>query len=427
MGWNTKSTTLKHYAIYGKQLSVNGKWIQKLLNGEANDGIKELNGKKAVLFSHVVLEEFIEEDYRHGSSQLVENNTRGIRTFSSGEKRKALLEYLLKQQPEFLVLDSPFDSLDRESVIDLQKRLSELSKNIPVVQIFKRSEDLLPFISEVLHIENEKILASYKSSEFKAPELPGKSNLFKTIPASPVKYEHIPEVLVELKKVSVNYENRKILTDVSWKVKKGEFWQLAGPNGSGKTTLLSMIYGDNPKAYGQDLFLFGNRKGSGESVWEIKRKIGYFSPAATELFTGIHTAEQMLISGLVDSIGLYQEPSAGQITVAGEWLKTLDLVEERETPFRKLPLLQQRMLLIARSMIKHPPLLILDEPSASLDEESALVLTNLINIISEESETAIIYVSHRHEKGLKPNFILQLSPSEKGSTAERFRNDKAPI
>ncbi|GHA26027.1 hypothetical protein GCM10007103_04130 [Salinimicrobium marinum] len=412
---------MKHFAIHATGHSENNRFEQQLLNGNAVPALSDLKGKEGVVFSEAVLEKFLEEDYRHGYSKLNAEKDRSIRTFSSGEKRKALLIYLLNQKPDFLILDNPFDCLDRESVKMLKRRFEEISEKVLIVQLLKRTEDLLPFVAEVFLSEEQKFIAVDDFLKLQKKNQQDQ-DLFTEIPPAPGEYVDIPEMLVEMKNVSVSYNEKPILKNINWSIKKGEFWELSGPNGSGKTTLLDMIYGDNPKAYGVDLFLFGNRKGSGESVWDIKKKIGYFSPAITELFKGTHTIEQMLISGLVDSVGLYQKPSDKQLFLAQKWLKTLGLLEKKNKIFRSVPLLQQRMILIARAMIKHPPLLILDEPSTSLDEKSALTLTNLINIFSEESETAILYVSHRREKGLNPQFVLELTPSAEGSTAKVIKN-----
>jgi molybdate transport system ATP-binding protein len=413
---------LKHFAIHAAEFSESNTLVQQLLKGNGAPDFSYLKEKKGVVFSEAVLEKFLEEDYRHGHSKLNDQIDRSIRTFSSGEKRKALLEHLLNQQPDFLVLDNPFDCLDRESVAMLKRKLVEISENVPIVQLLKRTEDLLPFIIKVFLPEERKMISVDDFLKLQKELQETDPDLFSEIPPAPGKYLDIPEVLVEMKNVCVNYDEKPILKNITWSIKKGEFWELSGPNGSGKTTLLDMIYGDNPKAYGIDLFLFGNRKGSGESVWDIKKKIGYFSPAITELFKGNHTLEQMLISGLVDSVGLYQKPSDKQGFLAQQWLRTLGLWEQRNKRFRSVSLLQQRMVLIARAMIKHPPLLILDEPSTALDEKSALELTKLINIFSEESGTTILYVSHRREKDLQPQFVLELTPSVEGSIAKVIKN-----
>lgn len=406
---------INHYAIFGTDFRVKGKWMQQLLAGNAPAELHELTGKKGLLFSEVVVNKFIEEDAKHGNSVLVLDENRSLRTFSSGEKRKALLNYLLAQKPDFLVLDNPFDNLDQASVANLKEQLKQISENISIIQIFKRKEDLQPFVDSVMEIEGEKVKETTLLHQFKNDSTEEISAEIKTIPAAPVIYQDTPEVLVSLQNVSVAYDEKPILNEISWEIRKGDFWQLTGPNGSGKTTLLSMIYGDNPKAYGVDLYLFGNKKGTGESVWEIKQKIGYFSPALTELFTRRNTVLEMLISGLADSIGLYQKPSDKEVRLAKDWLEILNMASFSNSIFTDLSELQQRMILIARAMIKHPPLLILDEPTTSLDSKSALEISSLINLIAKESETTIIFVSHRAEKNLKPKAIYRLIPSQNGS------------
>lgn len=418
MNIKMKKIPHKHFGFFGKELSVRGKLFRELISGNPPAEMKEFDGKKAGVFSEVILDRFIEEDYRHGKSVLVKEENRSLRTFSNGEKRKALLQYLLEQDIDFLILDSPFDGLDKASVAQLKEKLENMAKNIPVIQLFRREKDILPFINHIFEVGKEKIVASFTIYSFHENH-PEKNEEIYTIPAPPQAFEDIPEVLLKMENISVSYENQPILKDINWEVKKGEFWELTGPNGSGKTTLLSMIYGDNPKAYGQKLWLFGKKKGSGESVWEVKKKIGYFSPAITELFTRRNTVLEMLISGLEDSIGLYATPGDHQIRLAKEWLKILGLEQKEQKIFTKLSILQQRMVLIARAMIKHPPLLILDEPTTALDDESASQITGLINSIARESETAVIYVSHRNEPGLKPQFIFRLKPSGNGSEGKR--------
>ena len=273
----------------------------------------------------------------------------------------------------------------------------------------------LPFISKVLFIENETHSKIYTKEEFEELHLhKEKAFINNSIPAPLKPFDNIPEVLVEFNGVSVSYEERSIIKDIHWKVCPGDFWHLVGPNGSGKTTMLSMIFGDNPKAFGQPIYLFGTKKGSGESVWDIKEKIGYFTPSLTERFHSSQSVEQMVISGLVDSVGLYLKPTDLQKKLANKWLLLLGLADKANERFNRLSQVNQRLVMIARAMIKHPPLLILDEPSTGLNDYSASVMVQLIQKISAESSTAIVYVSHRHEEGLYPKNIFELKDSGDG-------------
>jgi len=408
---------LLHTALNGNDLAMNLPVIKDVLNGNCPQYFPELEGKKGVLFSNTVLSEFIKEEYLHDKFALTQNSNRSIRTMSSGEQKKALLKYLLLKNPDFIILDNPFDALDVKSVKELKEHLQKLSKRLTIIQIFKRRNDLLAFIKQGVRVEKGEIIDVCKIDEFlKRYYSDSKAQLIGEIPPAHNTFELETDELIRFSSVNVRYDEKTILNSISWRIRAGEFWQLKGPNGSGKTTILSMINGDNTKAYGQDIELFGKKKGSGENIWELKQKIGYCTPSMVELFSRRHTAEQMIVSGFLDSIGLYAKPSLKQVKLAEKWLQLLGIYEEKNRPFIELPQIKQRLVLIARAMVKHPPLLILDEPSNGLDDANASVVSALINKMADESRTAIIYVSHRTEPDLKPQFVYELIPDENGST-----------
>nr|WP_284698365.1 ATP-binding cassette domain-containing protein [Algibacter sp.] len=224
--------------------------------------------------------------------------------------------------------------------------------------------------------------------------------------------------LIKLKNVNVSYGQRPILKNIYWKIKPNEFWQLIGPNGSGKSTILTLISGDNPKGFLQDMTLFGMKKGSGETVWDIKKHIGFFSSEMLHGFKRSDTIENMIISGFLDSIGLYKYPTDIQIDIAQKWLYVLNMFQLKDEYFNSLSNGHKRLVLIARAMVKHPPLLILDEPTNGLDDNDSEILAKLINKISEETNTAIIYVSHRKEAHINPNYVYELFPDKTGSTGK---------
>jgi molybdate transport system ATP-binding protein len=176
-----------------------------------------------------------------------------------------------------------------------------------------------------------------------------------------------------------------------------------------------MITGENSKGYGQELYIFGKKKGSGETIWDIKKNLGYLTPSMTDFFSGYHTVEQMVVSGLHDSVGLYVRPTETQLQLAQKWLRSVGIWDRKNVLFLDLDMGEQRLIMLVRAMIKHPWLLILDEPTAGLDGESAALFVELVNRISKESRTALLYVSHRKETGLRPQYVYELHMTDQGS------------
>lgn len=401
----------EHTVIFTDNHSDKHAFSESLLQGNPPEALSGLRSLRGALFSNARIAEFIEEEARHNRSDLQPQPDRELRTYSSGERKKALLAYLLQQQPEFLILDDPFDNLDREYRESLSKKFEELAQSTLLIQLASRPSDVLPCMVHQAFLEGRNLLGfpTYQ------PEAPTGARISGSIPPPPGPLPELPETLVEFRGVSVAYGGRTIVKDIDWRIRRGEFWELRGPNGSGKTTLISLVTGDNPKAYGQELYLFGTKKGSGESVWDIKEHIGYFTPAMADRFRGYHSVENMLISGLTDSVGLYQQPGDLQLSLAGKWVRLLGMERQRHTLFRDLTEGQQRLVFCARAMIKHPPLLILDEPTAALDEPSASLVVSLIRKMAAESRTAVVFVSHRTEPGLHPEKTYFLENRQGGS------------
>lgn len=405
-----------HWAIFTDNDSQKDQCIEDILNGKLPDVLKGLEGLQGALFAKTTLQEFIDEEEKHDIKIITRDTQQRLSTMSSGEQKKALLNYLIKTGADFLILDNPFDNLDKASQKDIRILLEQLAETTLTIQFLSRRTDLLPFCRQWLYLEKSHLRPlSDLPPAHTNKEKEHKNNFSGTIPLPYRSTVHEGTHLIECKGISVFYGDRPILDHIQWTIKKGEFWQLIGPNGSGKSTLLSMITGDNHKGYGQDLYLFGHRKGSGESVWDIKKKIGYYSPSMTANFSGLHSAFNMVISGLNDSVGLYLMATENQKALAKKWLILLDLWPLRDTNFADLTTGQQRMIMVARAMVKHPPLLILDEPTVGLDDDNAALFTALVNKIAAESDTAIVFVSHRTEPGLRPKYIYTLTKSPHGS------------
>lgn len=386
-------------------------FIDALLEGKAKGDLAAFNNQKGILFSDIAIEKFIEKEFQYDSVEASTTSNRQLRTFSSGERKKEFLRYCINQKPDFIIFDNPFDHLDQASRVVLAESLQKLTDSIAIIQLLNRTVDILDFVPNKALIKDN----TFELHPFVKTENHFKTLNTATIPKATETYSFQDNVLIKLEDVSVSYEERKIINKISWTVKQGEFWQLIGPNGSGKSTILSLITGDNPKGFGQDLFLFGRKKGTGESVWEIKKQIGIFTTSMTDLFQKGHTLEQMILSGFFDSIGLYTEPTTHQKQIVNQWLEVIEMTHLRKKRFIDLSIGQQRVALIVRAVLKHPPLLILDEPVEGLDDENVDLVIQLINTIKQETNVSIIYVSHRIEQGLAPTSVFELLPSETGS------------
>ncbi|MEP6930378.1 MAG: ATP-binding cassette domain-containing protein, partial [Flavobacterium sp.] len=368
-------------------------FIDTLLSGTAEEELAIFKDKKGILFSDIAIEKFIEKEYQYDIVEASQDSHRQLRTFSSGERKKEFLKYCINQKPDFIIFDNPFDHLDQASRVILAASLKDLTDTIAIIQLVNRAADILYFVPNKAQI---------KDNSFKLHPIPQISKHYKTlntaaIPKAIDPHSFSESELIKLDNVSVSYEERKIIDQISWTIKQGEFWQLIGPNGSGKSTILSLITGDNPKGFGQNLFLFGRKKGTGESVWDIKKQIGIFTTSMTDLFQKGHTLEQMILSGFFDSIGLYVEPTTLQKQNVAQWLEVIEMTHLKNKRFTDLSVGQQRVALIVRAVLKHPPLLILDEPVEGLDDENVDLVIQLINTIKQETNVSILYVSHRIE------------------------------
>lgn len=399
---------MKHWDLLLSNQVDKKNFIDNLLSGKIQGKLSDFNNQKGILFSDISIQKLIEEEYMHDAIEATADFHRNLRTFSSGERKKEFLKYCLKQNPDYIILDNPMDHLDQASRIALTAAIETISNSVRIIQLVNRTADLLAFIPNKAQIVNNTFeLHDIKIAEDHSLE----NNEYKI----PIHKEVFKDgVLIKMNNVSVSYE-RPIIDSLSWTIKQGEFWQLIGPNGSGKSTLLSLISGDNVKGYGQDIELFGRKKGSGESIWEIKKKIGSFSTSMTDLFNRNTTLEEMILSGFFDSIGLYRQPTALQRKIVSQWLDLIEMTPLKNKIFNRLSIGQQRVALITRAVLKHPPLLILDEPIEGLDDHNVALVIQLINTIKRETNITILFVSHRMEPNLAPNSVLELQTSATGS------------
>ena len=332
---------------------------------------------------------------------------RRFKYLSTGETRKALLCQTLMSQPDLLVLDEPFDGLDINSRAQLAQMLQELNtQGVTTVLVLNRFDDIPDFIQHVgvlaeceltqvgsrTEVLSQALVAQLAHSEkLDGMQLPETED--------PTRQDRLPndQPRIILKDGVVQYNDLPILNHLDWQVDPDQHWQIVGPNGAGKSTLLSLITGDHPQGYSNELTLFGRRRGSGETIWDIKKHIGYVSSNLHLEYRVSISLRNVILSGFLDSIGIYQATSDRQEKLTDQWLELLGMRTLSHHPFHDLSWGQQRLALIARALVKHPALLILDEPLQGLDPLNRQLVKRWIDILMKDGNSQLLFVSHHPE------------------------------
>jgi molybdate transport system ATP-binding protein len=293
---------------------------------------------------------------------------------SNGENKRLQIVKSLAYQPDWLILDNPYMGLDVNGRDILTKGLLSLqAKGIHFILISSPG-DVPDYINQII-------------------ELPA-SHAVESKPKPLLRNLDPFDVAVKMEKVQIKYGAKTILQDFSWEVKRGERWAIKGPNGAGKSTLISLITADNPQAYSQNITLFDRKRGSGESIWDIKKKIGYVSPELHLYFKEGGSCFSVVASGLFDTQGLFKRLSDDQKVQINHWMQVMGIVHLAERSFRQISGGEQRMVLITRALVKNPELLILDEPCQGLDRIQTERLKTVLDYLATNSEMTLLYVSH---------------------------------
>ena len=356
--------------------------VRELLPETSNETLRK------TLFDLFGLEEFLDKH---------------IVLLSSGELRKFQLTKALISSPSVLILDNPFIGLDtptRDLLRDLLEKMIQVM-HLHVILVLSREDEIPDFITHIVPVEDlvcgekiEKYVVLNNGSLFSDITL---NNSFGRSVA-PMDNICSEDEIVHLNKVSIRYGDRTILNELDWTVRKGEKWALTGENGSGKSTLLSLICADNPQSYACDISLFGRKRGTGESIWEIKKHIGYVSPEIHRAYLKNMPAIDIVASGLHDSVGLYVRPKPEQRSVCEKWMNIFGIGKLKDSSFLQLSSGEQRLVLLARAFVKEPDLLILDEPLHGLDTSNRKLVKEIIDTYARKEGKTLIMVSHYQEE-----------------------------
>lgn len=337
--------------------------------------------------------------------QLRKYEDKPVNGLSSGELRKMLVINQLLDAPDLLILDNPYIGLDVDARRELDTAMEAITADgaTSIMMLLCNVNEIPPFVTSIIPIKGLSLLPSVTYA--------GRGSLDSLFDYTVADGQMLPMAdetadmppvgtpIVEMRHCRIGYGKTVIISDISWEIRMGEHWILSGANGAGKSTLLSLIHADNPQGYSNDLSLFGRRRGSGESIWDIKRRIGYVSPEMHLYFNGGHSLGLHVVAqGLNDTVGQYKKLTQPQLDLAARWLDYLHISHLADRPFRTLSAGEQRLLLLARTLIKTPPLLILDEPLHGLDQAAKRAIRATIDRLARARTFSLIYVTHRIEE-----------------------------
>ncbi|MGD8963767.1 MAG: ATP-binding cassette domain-containing protein [Desulfobacterales bacterium] len=363
---------------------------------------------------------------------------RDVTSLTSGEMNRALIAGALFKIPRLLILDEPFAGLDEPTRRSLTDTINTLVQTkVQLILITHRFDEIVPSITHVVLLKQGQIYKAGEKDAVFRPETIEQAYeldrpalqldpqaLFNAPPGSAAMKSQTadripsagPRVLIEMKKVTVQYGSRLILDGFNWKVEDGENWLIRGPSAAGKSTVLALINGDNLQAYANDICLFGQKRGAGQSIWDIREKIGHIS-SDLQLRQHQHTdAFEVVCSGFFASNGLYRKCSAGQLAVADAWSRFLGIDDLADQKFGRLSHGQRQLVLLARAMVKSPVFLILDEPLQGLDIKNKAKLRNVFDYIGYHTPTNLIYVPDQETKEL--NCITHVLQMERGKAIQ---------
>jgi len=323
---------------------------------------------------------------------------RRVKQLSSGETRKLLLARAVMRGPRLLVLDDPFAGLDVLARAELKNIVDELARtDVTVVIATSRGDEIPSCITHVLAIDGLRVTAQGpRSGVAWAGFTPTATRATSTSPPGGATGQQDAEPIVEMHAVTVRYGSTVVLDHVDFTLRRGERWAVLGPNGAGKSTLLSLILADNPQAYANQIRLFGRQRGSGESIWDIKARIGWVAPELLLAYPPDWSCLDIVLSGFFATLGLHRPCSDQETRRANVVLSRLGLASDGDRRLAELSHGNQRLVLVGRALVSDPELLVLDEPCQGLDAENIERVNRVVDEVCRSTRTSLIYVTH-HE------------------------------
>lgn len=408
----------QHYHFKNLSNTSDFYYQQRYNSFESGDALTVMDELLATNSDEAAVEELLTQ------LQLQHRKQSPLLQLSSGEHKRFQLIKAFLQQADVLIIDSPFIGLDINSRTILHQFINKKAVAGTTIIVIADAQQLPECITHVAFMQNGHLQVFEDKEIFVTNHI---HQLQKTGDiAIDIPFELSPgnfEIAVKMENVRVAYQQKTIIDNINWQVNRGEKWLLRGENGAGKSTLLSLVTGDHPQAYANKIVLFDRKRGSGESIWDIKKKIGNVSPELHWYFDTNISVYNTIASGFFDTIGLYKKITAEQQNLIKQWLDFLRISSHvQNKPLATISTSQQRLTLLARALVKNPPLLVLDEPCQGLDEEQTRQFVNLTDVLCTELNKTLIYVSHyAHEI---PDCITHVIELKKGRYEVRQADKK---
>lgn len=335
---------------------------------------------------------------------------------SNGETKRLLIAAALLKNPALLLLDNPLAGLDVQTRSAFNDLISAITDSGITVIMATSPHEIPDAITHVAVLHQQKIEKTVLKEAFKPDEIKQSQIAVNLAELKKLLHQQEPQMfdkIIKMDNVNIRYGDKQVLHNINWQVLQGERWALLGPNGAGKSTLLSLVNGDNPQAYANKIVLFDRKRGSGESIWDIKKKIGFVSPELHQYFPTESSCLQAIESGFYDTLGLFRPSNSEKNALALRWMKLLQIEDNARKLLKNVTASTQRLCLLARALVKNPPLLIFDEPCQGLDEQQQQQFKHLLELICQHSNTTLIYVTHyQHEIPDVVTKVLQLENGE---------------
>ncbi|WP_460942331.1 ATP-binding cassette domain-containing protein [Spirosoma daeguense] len=315
---------------------------------------------------------------------------RSFLKLSNGQTRKARIGKALLKHPSVLLLDNPFVGLDAGFRAELTSWLAELVEHGLTLMLVTESEEIPKFATHVATFSKGRIQWTGPRKTYLPAE---NQQIFETVPTLATKPAVADfEEAFSLRNVTVQYSDVVILNQINWTVRAGERWALIGPNGAGKSVLLSLLYGDHPQAYSNNVSVFGFRRGkSGESIWDVKRRIGFVSPELHLYFPQGLLAREVALTGLTDTLTPPRRVSPDSENDLASLFAYFGISGLTNRMFGTLSAGEQRLILLIRAFLKNAPVLLLDEPFQVIDAQHIELARQLIDSFTNKT---ILFVTH---------------------------------